>query len=151
MLRLQRLFEDTLEYCLKITEAAPFDLTKCITQESALALLGLLFSPTIFLGLSPLFYQLLLSLCRRSGNLRFFFLCHSYCETTMKNQMRLKRWSQQWCLPLNPKKNKILFSMDAHQANLQPHLSLLTSPLRLLSVFNIRMIRSNKPKLVTGY
>ena len=36
---------------------------------------------------------------------------------------RLEPWSEYWCLPLNPKKCEAsLFSVDPHQADLQPNL-----------------------------
>ena len=45
--------------------------------------------------------------------------------------MRLERWSEYWCPPLNPSKCEAsLFSVDPHQANLQPNLLLLGSRLR---------------------
>ena len=44
---------------------------------------------------------------------------------------RLERWSEYWCLPLNPSKCEAsFFSVDPHQANLQPNLLLLGSRLR---------------------
>ena len=44
---------------------------------------------------------------------------------------RLERWSEYWCLPLNPSKcEAFFFSVDPHQANLQPSLLLLGSRLR---------------------
>ena len=43
----------------------------------------------------------------------------------------MERWSEYWCLPLNPSKCEAsLFSVDPHQANLQPNLLLLGSRLR---------------------
>ena len=43
----------------------------------------------------------------------------------------MERWSEYWCLPLNPSKCEASFvSVDPHQANLQPHLLLLSSRLR---------------------
>ena len=45
---------------------------------------------------------------------------------------RLEFWSEYWCLPLNPSKCEAsFFSVDPHQANLQPNLLLLGSRLRL--------------------
>ena len=45
--------------------------------------------------------------------------------------IRLKRWSEYWCLPLNSSKcGASFFSVDPHQANLQPNLLLLNSRLR---------------------
>ena len=44
---------------------------------------------------------------------------------------RLERWSEYWCLPLNPSKcEAYFFSVDPHQANLLPNLLLLNSRLR---------------------
>ena len=43
----------------------------------------------------------------------------------------MERWSEYWCLPLNPSKCEAsFFSVDPHQANLQPNLLLLGSRLR---------------------
>ena len=39
-----------------------------------------------------------------------------------KALIRLESWSEYWCLPLNPSKCEAsFFSVDPHQANLQPH------------------------------
>ena len=52
-------------------------------------------------------------------------------ETTQGALFRLERWSEYWCLPLNPRKCEAsFFSVDPHQANLQPNLLLLGSHLR---------------------
>ena len=51
-------------------------------------------------------------------------------EATQGALFRLERWSEYWCLPLNPSKCEVLFfSVDPHQANLQPNLLLLGSRL----------------------
>ena len=51
-------------------------------------------------------------------------------EATQGALFRLERWSEYWCLPLNPSKCEAsFFSVDPHQANLQPNL-LLCSRLR---------------------
>ena len=43
----------------------------------------------------------------------------------------MELWSEYWCLPLNPSKCEVsFFSVDPHQANLQPNLLLLGSRLR---------------------
>ena len=43
----------------------------------------------------------------------------------------MEHWSEYWCLPLNPSKCEAsFFSVDPHQANLQPNLLLLGSRLR---------------------
>ena len=52
-------------------------------------------------------------------------------EATQGALFRLERWSKYWCLPLNPTKCEAsFFSVDPHQANIQPNLLLLGSRLR---------------------
>ena len=52
-------------------------------------------------------------------------------EATQGALFRLERWSEYCCLPLNPSKCEAsFFSVDPHQANLQPNLLLLGSRLR---------------------
>ena len=52
-------------------------------------------------------------------------------EATQGALFRLERWLEYWCLPLNPSKCKASsFSVDPHQAHLQPNLLLLGSRLR---------------------
>ena len=49
-------------------------------------------------------------------------------EATQGAPFRLGRWPEYWCLPLNPSKCEAsFFSVDPHQANLQPNLLLLGS------------------------
>ena len=55
-------------------------------------------------------------------------------DATQGALFRLERWSEYWCLPLNPSKCEAsFFSVDPHQANLQPNLLLLGSRLRFNS------------------
>ena len=52
-------------------------------------------------------------------------------EATQGALIRLERWSEYWCLPLNPSKcEATFFSVDPRQANLQPNFLLLGSRLR---------------------
>ena len=52
-------------------------------------------------------------------------------ETTQATLFRFERWSEYWCLLLNQGKFKdAFFSVDPHQANLQPHLLLFNFRLR---------------------
>ena len=52
-------------------------------------------------------------------------------EVTQGALFRLERWSEHWCLLLNSSKCEAsFFSVDPHQANLQPNLLLLGSRLR---------------------
>ena len=45
-------------------------------------------------------------------------------EATQGALFRLERWSEYWCLPLNPSKREASFSVGPHQANLHPNLLL---------------------------
>ena len=55
----------------------------------------------------------------------------SAVEATQVALFRLERWSEYWCLSLNPSKCEAsFFSVDPHQANPQPNLLLLGSRLR---------------------
>ena len=52
-------------------------------------------------------------------------------EASQRALFRLERWSEYWCLPLNPSKCEAsFFTVDPHQANLQPNFLLLGSRLR---------------------
>ena len=52
-------------------------------------------------------------------------------EATQGALFRLERWSEYWCLLLNPSNCEAsLFSVDPHQTNLQPNLLLLGSRIR---------------------
>ena len=56
---------------------------------------------------------------------------HTAVDATQGALFRLERWSEYWCLPLNPSKCEAsFFSVDPHQANLHPNLFLLGSRLR---------------------
>ena len=49
-------------------------------------------------------------------------------DATQEAPFRLERWSEYWCLSLNPIKCEAsFFSLDPHQANLQPNLLPLNS------------------------
>ena len=52
-------------------------------------------------------------------------------EATQGALFRLERWSEYWCLPLNPSKHEAsFFSVDPHQAKLLPNFLLLGSRFR---------------------
>ena len=58
----------------------------------------------------------------------FFFLSvPTTLEATRGTLIRLERWSEYWCLPLNPRKCEASFSVNPHQANLQPNLLVFNS------------------------
>ena len=51
-------------------------------------------------------------------------------EATQGALIRLEHWSEYWCLPLNASKCEAsFFSVDPHQANIQPYLLILNSRL----------------------
>ena len=52
-------------------------------------------------------------------------------DATQGALFQLERWSEYWCLPLNPSKcESSFFSVDSHHAHLQPNFLLLNSHLR---------------------
>ena len=57
-------------------------------------------------------------------------------EATQGALFRLEHWSEHWCLPLSPSKCEASFSVNPHQANLQPNLLLLGSRLPFQSHSN---------------
>ena len=60
-----------------------------------------------------------------------FPLVPTAVEVTQGALFRLERWSEYWSLPFNPSKcESSFFSVDPHQANLQPNLLLLGFRLR---------------------
>ena len=60
----------------------------------------------------------------------FYLSVPTAVEATHEALFRLERWSEYWCLPLNPSKCEASFSVDPHQANLQPNVLLPGSRLR---------------------
>ena len=58
----------------------------------------------------------------------FFLSVLTALEATQGALIRLKLWSEYWCLPLRPSKCEASFSVNPHQANLQPDI-LLFKPL----------------------
>ena len=61
----------------------------------------------------------------------FFPSVPTAMETTQRPLTRLERWSEYWYICLNASKCEVsFFSVDPHQANLQPNLLLLNSRLR---------------------
>ena len=51
-------------------------------------------------------------------------------EATQGALIRLEIWSEYWCRPLSPSKCEASFSINPHQASLQPDLLLFNSLLR---------------------
>ena len=57
----------------------------------------------------------------------FFLLVLTALEAMQGALIQLERWSEYWCLPLSPRKCQASFSVNPHQANLQPNLLLFNS------------------------
>ena len=57
----------------------------------------------------------------------FFLSIPTALEATQGALIQLEHWSEYWCLPLSPRKFETSFSVNLHQANLQPNLLLFNS------------------------
>ena len=120
---------DALVWFIKITKVVPFESVEVFQKDSFFGLYFSLFS-----------LMILLLLCLLPSAALFMWTIWSFglppssvptaVETTQGALFRLERWSDYWCLPLNPIKCDASFSVDPHQANLQPILLLLGSRLR---------------------
>ena len=114
----------------KITKLVPFKSVEVFHKNLFLALYFSLFSSTIFLLLC------FLPSAALSTQMIWPFgppppSAPTAVKATQGVLFRLERWSEYWCLPLNPSKCETsFFSVDPHQANLQPNLLLLNSHLR---------------------
>ena len=103
-----------------------FRVRRGVPQGSVLALYFYVSSLMIF---RPLFSSISCSLY--ADDLAIWSSVPTAVEATQGALFRLDRWSEYWCLPLNPSKCEAwFFSVDPHQANLQPNLLLLGSHLR---------------------
>ena len=63
-------------------------------------------------------------------DLSIWFFFHSVptaLEATLGALILLERWSEYWCLPLSPRKCEVSFSVNPHQANLQPNVFFFNS------------------------
>ena len=112
---------------IKITKAVPFESVEVFHKDPFLALYFSLSSLMIFRPLCLLSSAALFTL-----TIWPFGPPHprspTAVEATQGALFRLERWSEYWCLPLNPSKCEAsFFSADPHQANLQPNLLLLGS------------------------
>ena len=122
-----------LVWFIKITKAAPFESIEVFRKDPFLAL---------YFSLSSLMtYQ---SLCLLLSAVLCTLTIWPFGPPPPRSLLRwrppqgalfrLGRWSEYWCLPLNPSKCEAsFFSVDPHQANLQPNLLLLGSRLRFNS------------------
>ena len=119
-----------LLWSIKITKAVPFESVEVFRKDPFLALYFSLSSLMIF----RLFCLLPSAVLSYADDLAIWSSSPSVptaVEATQGALFRLERWHENWCLPLNPSKCEAsFFSVDPHQANLQPNLLLLGSCLR---------------------
>ena len=106
-----------LVWLIKITKAVPFESVEVFRKDSFLALYFSLFinDPPASLpsSISCSFYADDLAIWSSSPSVP------TAVEATQGALFRLERWSEYWCLPLNPSKCEAsLFLVDPHQANL---------------------------------
>ena len=118
-----------LAWFIKITKAVPFESVGVFRKDPFLALYLSLFINDLLASVpssvSCSLYADDLAIWSSSP------LVPTAVEATQGALFRLERWSEYWCLPLNPSKCEAsLFSVDPHQASLQPNLLLLGSRLR---------------------
>ena len=122
----------TLAWFFKVTKVVSFESIKVFRKDPFLALYFSLFRSMIFplLCLLPSTAFVMLTI----WHLVLLFSVPIALEATQRALFQLEQWSEYWCPPLNPSKCEVFFfSVDPHQANLQPHLLLLNSRLRFNS------------------
>ena len=119
-----------LLWFIKITKVIPFEFVKVFRKDPFLALYF-----SLFINDLPASLRYSVSCSLYADDLAIWsssLLVPTVVEATQGALFRLERWSKYWCLPLNPSKCEgSFFSVDPHQANLQPNLLLLGSRLRL--------------------
>ena len=112
-----------LAWFFKITKTATFESVEVFRKDPFLAL---------YFSLSSLMIFRLLCLLRSAA--LFTLTIWPFGLPPPRSPLRWrphKLWSEYWCLPLNPTKSEAsFFSLDLHQANLQPNLLLLGYGLR---------------------
>ena len=120
---------DAIAWFIKITKVVPFESVEVICKGPFSALYFSLSSSVILWLLclvpSAALYADDLAIWSSSTSVP------TAVEATQGALFRLEHWSEYWCLALNPSKCEAsFFSVDPHQANLQPNLLLLGSRLR---------------------
>ena len=113
-----------LLWFFKITKVAPFESIEVFRKDPFLALCFSLSSLMIFRHL-----------CLLPSAALFMLTIWPFGPPPARSLLwwrpHKERWSEYWCLPLNPSKCEAsFFSADPHQTNLQPNLLLLGSRLR---------------------
>ena len=118
-----------LLWFIKITKAAPFESVEMFRKDPFLALYF-----SLFINDLPASLPSSVSCSLYVDDLAIWSSSPSApiaMEATQGALFRLERWSEYWCLPLNPSKCEAsFFSVDPHLANLQPNLLLFGSRLR---------------------
>ena len=111
-------------------KSCSFRVCRGVPQESILG--SVLFS--LFINDLPASLPSSVSCSLYADNLAIWSFSHSVPTAVKATQgalFQLECWSEYWCLPLNLSKCEAsFFSVDPHQANLQPNLLLLGSCLR---------------------
>ena len=114
---------------IKITKAAPFESVEVFRKDPFSALYF-----SLFINDLPASLPSSVSCSLYADDLAIWSSSPSVptaVEATQGALFRLERWSEYWCLALNPSKCEAsFFSVDPHQANLQLNLLLLGSRLR---------------------
>ena len=120
----------SLVWFIKITKVVPFESVEVFRKDPFLALY---FSLSSLIDL-PASLPSSISCSLYADDLAIWSSSPSVptaVEATQEALFRLERWSEYWCLPLNPSKCEAsFFSVDPHQDKLQPNLLLLGSRLR---------------------
>ena len=115
-----------LAWFIKITKVVPFESVKVFCKDPSFAMYFSLSSSMIFW----LFYLLLSAVHLYADDLAIwssFPSVLSAVEAAQGALIWLERWSE-YLFPLNPSNGEaFFFSVDSHQANLQPNLLLLNS------------------------
>ena len=119
-----------LVWFFKITKVVAFEFVQVFRKDTFLALYFSLSSLVIFRLLCLLLSAALFTLTIWPFGPPLSSV-PTAVEATQGALFRLERWSEYWCLPLNPNKCEASFSVNSQQANLQPNLLLLGSRLRL--------------------
>ena len=118
-----------LVWFIKITKVVPFESVAVFRKDPFLALYFSLSLLIIFRSLCLLRSAALFTLTIWPFGPSPSVL--TAVKATQGALFRLNRWSEYWCLPLNPSKCEAsFFSVDPHQANLQPNLLLTGFRLR---------------------
>ena len=119
-----------LVWFFKITKTAPFESVEMFRKDPLLAL----YFFYLFINDLPASPPSSVSCSLYADDVAIWSSSPSVptaVEVTQGALFRLERWSEYWCLPLNPSKCEAsFFSVDSHQTNLQPNLLLLGSRLR---------------------